>query len=774
VIRLGLRLTFAGGKEAITRLALIAIAVAIGSGLLLATLAGLNAVNAQNARYAWLETGYTGSNAPASATTAAPAGNPLWWRLRADYYQGRQIGRVDVAATGAHSPIPPGIGTLPGPGQYDASPAMATLLRHTPAAQLGDRYPGAQVGTIASSALPAPNSLIIIIGDSAAELSHQHDVRLVNTISTTVPSNCSGDCAVGVGTNSNGITLILSVVAAALLFPVLIFIGSATRLSAARREQRFAAMRLVGATPGQISVISTVESALAAVIGIGGGFGLFYALRPAIAMIPFTGDPFFTSDLSLSLPEILLVALGIPAAAAVAARLALRRVTISPLGVTRRITPHPPRAWRVLPLLAGVTELTYFAYFHDIGAHTRTKPTVEALVFLAGVLGIMAGLVIAGPWLTMLASRLTARRANRPATLIAARRLADNPQAGFRAISGLVLAVFVGTCAIGIITAIVAANASATVGASSTSGGTLIDFLGGPGPARSQTLIAPTISRLSTIPGVAGVAVIRDDPNPNPIRLPEPTRRSRVQTHRVLQVGPQQVVACAQLTRVPALGHCPPGATTVAINPDYGGGLINKSSMPDTTWPAVHLSAARLQRLPLDSLVVGTNGSTSAVEQARTVLDLTYPNTFSAQTIGDIQADNSRLLDSYRQLANVVILTSLPIAGCTLAVSIAGGLAERKRPFSLLRLTGAPLGVLRRVVALEAAGPLLITAALSIGAGFLAAQLFLRAQLHDTLHAPGLQYYLVIALGLIASIAVIASTLPLLNRISGPETARNE
>ena len=39
--------------------------------------------------------------------------------------------------------------------------------------------------------------------------------------------------------------------AAALLFPVLIFVGAATRLSAARREQRFAAMRLVGATPGR-------------------------------------------------------------------------------------------------------------------------------------------------------------------------------------------------------------------------------------------------------------------------------------------------------------------------------------------------------------------------------------------------------------------------------------------------------------------------------------------------------------------------------------------
>jgi hypothetical protein len=34
----------------------------------------------------------------------------------------------------------------------------------------------------------------------------------------------------------------------------------------------------------------------------------------------------------------------------------------------------------------------------------------------------------------------------------------------------------------------------------------------------------------------------------------------------------------------------------------------------------------------------------------------------------------------------------LPIAGCTLAASIAAGLADRKRPFSMMRLAGAPLG----------------------------------------------------------------------------------
>jgi hypothetical protein len=90
VIRLGLRLTLAGGREAATRLVLIVIAVAIGVALLLATLAGLNAVQKQNARYAWLETGYTGSDAPAITSPAGASSDPLWWRLRADYFHGRR------------------------------------------------------------------------------------------------------------------------------------------------------------------------------------------------------------------------------------------------------------------------------------------------------------------------------------------------------------------------------------------------------------------------------------------------------------------------------------------------------------------------------------------------------------------------------------------------------------------------------------------------------------------------------------------------------------
>jgi hypothetical protein len=122
----------------------------------------------------------------------------------------------------------------------------------------------------------------------------------------------------------------------------------------------------------------------------------------------------------------------------------------------------------------------------------------------------------------------------------------------------------------------------------------------------------------------------------------------------------------------------------------------------------------------------------------------------------------------------VVILASLAIAGCTLAAAVAAGLADRKRPFSLLRLTGARLGMLRRVVALESAVPLLAVAVVSIGAGFGASAMFASVQLQHSLVAPGAAYYLLIVAGIAASLGIIAATFPLLRRITGPETARNE
>jgi len=143
-------------------------------------------------------------------------------------------------------------------------------------------------------------------------------------------------------------------------------------------------------------------------------------------------------------------------------------------------------------------------------------------------------------------------------------------------------------------------------------------------------------------------------------------------------------------------------------------------------------------------------------------------------TVGELIAQSNPTNSGYQQLANTVILVSLPIAGCTLAAGIAAGLADRKRPFSLLRLTGARLATLRRVVALEGAVPLLSVAGVAIGTGFGAAAMFASEAQQHPMVPPGAAYYLLTGGGIVVSLGIIAATFPLLARITGPEVARNE
>ena len=70
--------------------------------------------------------------------------------------------------------------------------------------------------------------------------------------------------------------------------------------------------------------------------------------------------------------------------------------------------------------------------------------------------------------------------------------------------------------------------------------------------------------------------------------------------------------------------------------------------------------------------------------------------------------------------------------------------------------------------------PLLSVAVVAAGMGFVAASLFLRSQLDYALSPPGLGYYVTVLAGLAVSLAVVASTLPLLGRVTAPEYARNE
>ncbi len=744
MIRLGLRLTLGSGREALLRVLVTAAAVALGVGLLLAALAGINGLHAQSDRGAWL-------NSAVQPTPPASPASGLWWEPSTDSFGSQLIDQIDVAAAGPGAPIPPGMSRLPGPGQYFASPEMVSLLRSQPADELSDRYPGRLVGTIGSEGLPSPNSLIIVIGHGVGELSKQPAAIEIGAIHRGL-ANCYG-CQSVVGSGPV-LEFILVGGAVALVLPILILIATASRLSAVRREERFASMRLVGATPRQISKISAVEAVIAALAGVVLGFGLFFAVRPLLYHVPITGAPLAQGDLSLRAVDILIVVVGVPIAAVVSARLALHRVQISPLGVTRRVRKRPPGIARIVPLLAGIAFLAYFDAAGKPGAIGS-----QLLELLVGFVLLIVGLVLAGPWFTTAGSRIMANRATRPATLIAGRHLLDNPKAAFRFVSGLVIALFVASAAIGALSSVTHVTGGSSANASlSTLADPFCTYSTTDCPSASEVAFVPpsVLNELRATPGVQGVAVVHEAPS---------------QTQEGRSFG---VVACDELAKMPAIGRCAPRATAASVGYFLSKVLGHTANASSTTWPSWNLSATQLASIPVSAVVVATNGSSSAIERVRTELERAFPLQGTPVTVEALDPSTARLLTMIQAMTDVIIVASLIIAACSLAVNVAAGLTERRRPFSLLRLTGVPRKLLHRVVTLESALPLLIVAAVSIVVGLLAAALYLRSQVGLAFSLPGFSYWITVIGGLAASMAIIAATFPILDRITGPEVARNE
>lgn len=77
----------------------------------------------------------------------------------------------------------------------------------------------------------------------------------------------------------------------------------------------------------------------------------------------------------------------------------------------------------------------------------------------------------------------------------------------------------------------------------------------------------------------------------------------------------------AYVNRVVRIG----GAAVGAVNSQLGNGFGRKTTIDQTVWPPAPITPEALAALPLSVLVVGTNGSTAAVETARTQLEKAVP-----------------------------------------------------------------------------------------------------------------------------------------------------
>jgi hypothetical protein len=759
--RLGLRLTLQSGREALIRLIVTSVAVAIGVTIVLAVLADFHAFELTSNRPDWEGTHAMSAGQHGSA-------NVELWNYSNEVFRGQTIERLDLAALGPNAPVPPGVSRLPRSGQYFASPALATLLRSVPRDELAGRFPGRLAGTIGDAALTGPNELVVYVGEPAARLAALPSTIRVDQIAT----------AAGKQIWSHYFRDAFVVAAIAFLFPILILVGTATRLASARREERYAALRLVGATARDVNEIASVDAIVSASCGAALGVAIFALAQPFLAKTAITSAVYFPADVTPTVWGYLAVLVAVPAASAIASLLALRRVRVTPLGVSRRVSPPPPRLWRVVPLALGIGLFV-------VGMLTTDDQNIGAPVF-PGLLMIMIGLVVAGPWLTTRAAGLLKGSAS---SLLAARRLSDDPKAAFRSVSGLVLAVFLGTIVAALLPAIDATTATPSARAlsnvlldgftASPVCGNNVNCTGGSSPGLMAGNVSASEQRMALdgLPPAAGAKLLAG------------LRAFHGATVAPIYSLPQHanpgnfgaddaVVSCASMRALAALGVCAPGVKAVQASAATLFGDNPRFTSQAIIGPASPPASDDFSNLYLQAVLVKVNGQ-STLERVRTFLITHTTESVSGtapRTFGEAVQARLAVAATVQRLIDVAVALTLLVAGCSLAVVVGGSLVERKRPFTMLRLSGTSNGTLNWVVLKEAILPLVAATVVAAGTAYGISMLTIKKMAPAGTPLPALDhvYYLTMGSGLGVSLLVILAILPLLNKITGIENVRFE
>ncbi len=245
------------------------------------------------------------------------------------------------------------------------------------------------------------------------------------------------------------------------------------------------------------------------------------------------------------------------------------------------------------------------------------------------------------------------------------------------------------------------------------------------------------------------------------------------------------VVSCSVLRQLPVLGQCAARAQAVQVN---DADLVYSDNPHDSTEAFVTQAnpayTGRLAALPLQAVLVRVNDA-ATLERVRTFLTTHAPPDTSAgpgqaatppRTYGEAVAIRSGRAYVLQRLVYLAVDLTLLVAGCSLAVALGGSLIDRKRPFTLLRVSDTPVRALYRVVFLEAVVPLaaatVLAAAIAYGASILT--VLKLAPTGTPVPLLGHVYFATIGAGLAIALLVICVTLPLLKRMTGPDNARFE
>ncbi|RJQ73759.1 ABC transporter permease [Pseudonocardiaceae bacterium YIM PH 21723] len=654
---------------------LVALGVMIAVSLVLWLLAAPGGLETRSDRAAW--------RAPWSGSGSSEA-MKINMAATKDSFEGRLVERFDVARQKPGTvPVAAGIARFPESGEVLLSPALAELVRGTAPERLGNRFPGKVIGELGPEALQFPGELVAIIGRDA--------------VSNGIPA-AGLTAGWSTGSEQDMLYLLTRVGLVVLVAPCLVLVGSAARLTAAKRERRLAALRLAGATPRQVVQMTVIETAVGAVAGSLLGVLLVRPFSYLTTMVPWAGGTWYPDDFVPGLPVVAAVALLAPVLVVGAAILGLRRVVTRPLAVEEQRKARTARL-----LLIGLAIAVLFVGVQAV--NLRKYGSNGMLVLLAGVGGVALALVLGGPVVTGWVGRFFVGRWRGPATLLAGRRLSGDPVAAFRGSAGVVLAVFTGSMALTMLPSLQDRiqfvdqtwNRDVIIASDVT------------------TDLAP-LRRATTAPVVAMVEGRGSDSDP---------QRS----------GDRVIVGrCAEVAQVLNGLTCRPGAAVYAPEWFHAGQVEagRQSGKVTAALPAVYETRPFRPQgsvtavIDLD-LVPALAGQRTLVALPTTPENRDVVHTAIVGALPGARLLDTRIADRWSdtlmgdlQRATVIGLSIAAALGAIgTAVAAAGSVIDRRRAFAALIAAGTPVRVLAHALRREVVIPVIAVTMAACGAGVL-------------------------------------------------------
>ncbi len=637
--------------------------------------------------------------------------------LQPDQWHGITVTRILLAATGPDAPLPPGVKHIPGPSEAAVSPRLAQLDRTDPA--IMTRFRGRSLTIISPAGLTSPDELIAYEGMPVAVMRALH--------ASTVDGFGDGS---GLAQPTGGLGL-----GAALLFIGFIIVPFAgvcaivIRLSAAARERRLIALRIMGISPRAVKIIATVEAIIFSLPGCLVGVALFWGLRSIVAGLRIGGGQHFEADIRVSAPltatvVVLLAAIDLVSGWAAGGRVSTIPATSRPVIRAKRL-----RRSTMVPLASAAAILAIAA----VMAKTNKGTGVNKLLDLATVLTI-GGLAIGLPSLMQSVAGLSLRSQRLPVPLLlAARRLHNDPGTVTRLCSVFSAMVFAIGFATGLSTAfhlnISSARTDLTYGHRTLS---TVDSSFLPIDVISLQKAAPT----ATV-------------------IPEATLTASTGG----SAGSMLTGTCAQLERISATSvACPSspvilststGVTGAPFTPGTSvhtattsGQLIHFSwpalsiridapaaaNLDGTLWvPTSNTSLAEIAQVRADSAIAVIAPTGAARDALRASVALVAPSAV-VQFPGEGEIESAH---SYASYGDVVIVAAAMACLIGLFGLLATAIAStRTRAHSLvaLRAIGVPQGQLRLSSAIETASSIGLASLLALAAAASAASSYLHNQ----------------------------------------------